>query len=225
MWQFVEAVRGLADGCQALGIPVTGGNVSLYNQTGETAILPTPVVAVLGVIDDVRRRTPSHFVAEGETVLLLGETREELSGSEWAHVVHGHLGGLPPRVDLEAERALAALLADVSRDSIVTSAHDLSDGGLAQALAEASFRNGIGVSVTLDGDPFVALWSESVARAIVTLPTDKLEAFSTAASSHGVPVTRIGTTGGSALVVEGAFELEVAEARSAWSATLPAALA
>ena len=110
MWQFAEACRGLKDACVELGIPVTGGNVSLYNQTGETAILPTPVVAVLGVIDDVSRRTPTGFVAAGETVLLLGETREELSGSEWAHVVHKHLGGLPPAVDLAREKALAELL-------------------------------------------------------------------------------------------------------------------
>src|SRR5690606_29670061 len=95
MWQFAEACRGLKDACLELGIPVTGGNVSLYNQTGETAILPTPVVAVLGVIQDVAKRTRSHFTAAGEQVLLLGETREELSGSEWAHVVHDHLGGLP----------------------------------------------------------------------------------------------------------------------------------
>ena len=135
MWQFAEACRGLKDGCIELGIPVTGGNVSLYNQTGETAILPTPVVAVLGVMDDVRRRTPSAFGAEGDAVYLLGETRAELSGSEWAHVVHGHLGGLPPVVDLQAERALASLLHDGV--GLLTSAHDLSEGGLAQALAEA----------------------------------------------------------------------------------------
>ena len=114
MWQFAEACRGLKDACIELGIPVTGGNVSLYNQTGETAILPTPVVAVLGVIEDVTRRTPTGFGATGQRVLLLGETREELSGSEWAHVVHDHLGGLPPRVDLAAERALSELL--VGRD-------------------------------------------------------------------------------------------------------------
>ena len=153
MWQFAEACRGLKDACAELGIPVTGGNVSLYNQTGETAILPTPVVAVLGVIDDVTRRTPSGFVADDETIVLLGETREELSGSEWAHVVHGHLGGLPPAVDLAAERALAVLLGDAV--GLVTSAHDLSDGGLAQALAEAALRDGVGATVTLDGDPFV----------------------------------------------------------------------
>ncbi|MCY7401559.1 MAG: phosphoribosylformylglycinamidine synthase subunit PurL [Nocardioides sp.] len=227
MWQLAEACRGLKDGCAELGIPVTGGNVSLYNQTGETAILPTPVVAVLGVIDDVTRRTPTGFGAAGERVFLLGETREELSGSEWAHVVHGHLGGLPPRVDLAAEQALAALLQDAARDSVVTSAHDLSDGGLAQCLAEASFRNGIGVSVSLDavadGDAFVALFAESVARAIVTATTDNADALVALAKHHGVPLTPLGLTGGDTISVEGQFDLSVADARAAWEATLPAA--
>src|SRR5690349_1218805 len=142
MWQFAEACRGLKDACVALGIPVTGGNVSLYNQTGETAILPTPVVAVLGVIEDVTRRTPTGFPAEGHRVLLLGETREELSGSEWAHVVHGHLGGRPPRVDLAAERALSELLVEAT--GVLSSAHDLSEGGLAQALVESCLRHDVG---------------------------------------------------------------------------------
>jgi phosphoribosylformylglycinamidine synthase len=228
MWQFAEACRGLKDACVELGIPVTGGNVSLYNQTGETAILPTPVVAVLGVIDDVTKRTPTGFVAEGERVFLLGETRDELSGSEWAHVVHSHLGGLPPRVDLAAERHLAELLADASRDSVVTSAHDLSDGGLAQALAESSFRNGIGVSVSVaavaGGDAFVALFAESVARAIVTVTTDNADRLVALAREHGVPLTPLGQTGGAQIDIEGEFAVDVAEARAVWSATLPTAL-
>ncbi|MGH3369547.1 MAG: phosphoribosylformylglycinamidine synthase subunit PurL, partial [Nocardioidaceae bacterium] len=159
MWQFAETVRGLADGCRELGVPVTGGNVSLYNQTGETPILPTPVVAVLGVIDDVTRRTPSGFVAEGQQIYLLGTTHEELSGSEWAHVVHGHLGGVPPRVDLAAERELADILVNASRDGLIDAAHDLSDGGLAQAVAESCLRRDVGARVWLpdDLDPFVAL--------------------------------------------------------------------
>ncbi|MFD0891140.1 AIR synthase related protein, partial [Streptosporangium algeriense] len=112
MWQFAEATRGLADACKALGVPVTGGNVSFYNQTGSTAIHPTPVVGVLGVIGDVADRVRSGFTAPGQKVLLLGETEEEFGGSEWAHVVHGHLGGLPPKADLEAERALALVLTE-----------------------------------------------------------------------------------------------------------------
>ena len=164
MWQFAEATRGLADGCQALGIPVTGGNVSLYNQTGDTAILPTPVVAVLGVIDDVARRTPSGFVAEGQQIYLLGATRDELSGSEWAHVVHGHLGGLPPagRPGRRAASSPTSWSTPRATGSI-DAAHDLSDGGLAQALVESCLRNGVGARVWLpdDLDPFVALFSES----------------------------------------------------------------
>ncbi|WGX97621.1 phosphoribosylformylglycinamidine synthase subunit PurL [Nocardioides sp. L-11A] len=222
MWQFAEACRGLKDACAELGIPVTGGNVSLYNQTGETAILPTPVVAVLGVIEDVRRRTPSAFQAAGEQVVLLGTTREELSGSEWAHVVHGHLGGLPPRVDLRAERNLARLLQDLV--GVATSAHDLSDGGLAQALAEAAMVSGIGVSVRLEGDPFVGLFAESAARAVVTLPAGDLDELRALCARHDVVMTELGTTGGDVLAVEGQFEVPVAELREAWSATLPDAL-
>jgi phosphoribosylformylglycinamidine synthase subunit PurL len=230
MWQFAEAVRGLADGCQELGIPVTGGNVSLYNQTGDTAILPTPVVAVLGVVDDVTRRTPSGFSGPDHVVLLLGETREELSGSEWAHVVHGHLGGLPPAVDLAAEKHLAELLAG-SRD-LVLSAHDLSDGGLAQGLAECVLRHGVGASVRVPSgaDPFVALFSESTARALVTVAPDDVAAFAAAAAEHGVPVTELGRTGGDSLSVTSAdvgdlVDLDLDRLRRAWTPTLRAALA
>lgn len=222
MWQFAEACRGLKDACVTLGIPVTGGNVSLYNQTGETAILPTPVVAVLGVIEDVRRRTPSAFQAPGERIVLLGETREELSGSEWAHVVHGHLGGTPPQVDLVAERGLARVLADLV--GIATSAHDLSDGGLAQALVEACLVGGVGATVGLDGDPFVELFSESAARAIVTVADGAIDELRALCARHDVRIAEIGTTGGDALFVDGAFEIPLDELRSAWQSTLPTAL-
>ena len=223
MWQFAEACRGLKDACLELGIPVTGGNVSLYNQTGETAILPTPVVAVLGVIDDVTKRTPSAWNAAGDRVFLLGETREELSGSEWAHVVHGHLGGLPPRVDLAAEKSLAELL----RESVglLTSAHDLSDGGLGQALVEASLRHDVGVTVSLPGDAFVDLFAESTARVLVTVAPGDEDRLADLAARHGVPLTPLGATGGSDVVVDGQFGVPLAALREAWTATLPAALA
>ena len=220
MWQFAEACRGLKDACLELGIPVTGGNVSLYNQTGETAILPTPVVAVLGVIQDVTRRTPSGFEAAGDEVFLLGTTTDEVSGSEWAHVVHGHLGGTPPLVDLAAEKALGALLVDGV--GLLTSAHDLSDGGLAVALAESALHRGIGCTVSLQGDAFVGLYAESTARAIVT--TRDAAALTDLAARHGVPLTRLGTTGGTEVVVEGQFSVPVEEIRTVWAATLPAAL-
>ena len=144
MWQFAEAVRGLADGCATLGIPVTGGNVSFYNQTGSTAIQPTPVIGVLGVHDDVRQRLSIGFATEGAPIVLLGRTGDEFGGSAWAQVVHGHLGGRPPRVDLAAEQALAGLLADAAAAGVLVAAHDLSDGGLAQALTESCLRGGLG---------------------------------------------------------------------------------
>ncbi|MBS45492.1 MAG: phosphoribosylformylglycinamidine synthase II [Nocardioides sp.] len=231
MWQFAEACRGLKDACAALGVPVTGGNVSLYNSTGGNAILPTPVVAVLGVIDDVATRTPSGFRSvegddPGDRVLLLGSTAEELSGSEWAHVAHGHLGGHPPAVDLAGEQALSRVLA--AGRGLLTSAHDLSDGGLAQALVEASLRNLCGVTVALEGvhaDPFVALFSESTGRCLVSVGEADVAAVEALAAEHGVPVVSLGRTGGDELVVQGQFDVNLLRLRSAWSATLPSAMA
>src|SRR5688500_18858988 len=219
MWQFAEAVRGLADACRELGLPVTGGNVSLYNQTGDVAINPTPVIGVLGVHDDVRTRVPGGWRSAGETVLLLGETKPEFGGSAWASVVHGHLGRRPPAVDLPAERALGELLAGLGRDGLVTSAHDLADGGLAQALAESALRHGVGARLRLAADPFTTLFSESAGRAVVT--TTDPGGVKTTAQWAGVPVTELGTTGGDALAVDGLLELQLAELRAAWTATLP----
>ena len=227
MWQFAEACRGLKDACVELGIPVTGGNVSLYNQTGETAILPTPVVAVLGVIEDVTRRTPTGFGSTGHRVLLLGESRAELSGSAWADVAHDHLGGVPPRVDLGAERALSELL--VAATGVLSSAHDVSDGGLAQTLAESCLRHGIGVRVDLadvaDGDAFVALFAESAARVVVSVAPEDEERIFELAAEHGVPITSLGETRGDSLEVSGVFDVSLEELRTAWTLTLPAAMA
>ena len=238
MWQLVEAIEGLADACQELGVPVTGGNVSLYNGTGvpgqiDSSIHPTPVVGVLGVIDDVRTAVPSGWRAEGLSVLLLGRTADELDGSAWADVEHGHLGGLPPRVDLAAERALASVLVEAREQGLVAAAHDLSEGGLAQALLEASLRYGVGADVALDGitgrdgvTPFAALFSETTARAVVAVDPEHEPELVAVAEAAGVPVLRLGRTGGEALAVAGGFDGEtftvpLAEAREAHEGTLP----
>ncbi|MHB1171019.1 MAG: phosphoribosylformylglycinamidine synthase subunit PurL [Lacisediminihabitans sp.] len=201
MWQFSQAVEGLADGCLELEIPVTGGNVSFYNQTGDQPIHPTPVVAVLGVIDDVARRIPSGWQDEGNNIYLLGVTREELDGSAWAGVIHGHLGGHPPLVDLAAEAALAALLRAGAGQSIIASAHDLADGGLVQSLAEAVLRFGVGARVWItelmqrDGvDATTALFSESTGRVIVSVPREDDVKFAGLCEGRGYPVLRIGVT-------------------------------
>ena len=222
MWQFTEAIRGIADGCVALGIPVTGGNVSFYNQTGSTPINPTPVIGVLGVISDVRLRRSIAFGADGEQLVLLGATREEFGGSEWAHVVHGHLGGHPPLVDFDAEIALAGLLHEAT--GLISAAHDLSDGGLAQALVESCLRGGRGARITLPGDvePFVSLFSESAARAIVTVPSDRVGELVSLAAALGVPLVSLGTTGGDTLSVDGQFLVDVASLRAAATGTFAA---
>ncbi|MFS2294738.1 MAG: phosphoribosylformylglycinamidine synthase subunit PurL [Actinomadura sp.] len=230
MWQFARAVEGLADACHYLGIPVTGGNVSFYNQTGDTPINPTPVVGVLGVHDDVRRRANMSLTTDGATLALLGETREEFGGSEWAHVVYGHLGGLPPLVDLKAEAALASVLVNAIRDGLVTAVHDLSDGGLSQTLVESCLRGGLGARITLPGDPFVALFSESVARAMVAVRPGAEARLAALCESAGVPVTQIGVAGGDSLSVTGIgpdgdqqelFSIPLYELREAHERMLP----
>ena len=194
MWQFAEAVRGLADACQTAGTPVTGGNVSFYNSTGDVAIHPTPVVGVLGVIDDVDRRTPQAWELDGEAIYLLGDSRDELGGSEWAHVVHGHLGGLPPAVDLDRERVLAEVLVAGSRDGMISAAHDVSDGGVATTLGEMFLRSGIGARTWVpDGvTPFVHLFGESAGRAVVVIPRSEEQRFSAMCAARGLPAVRIG---------------------------------
>lgn len=229
MWQFAEAVDGLADACAELGIPVTGGNVSFYNQTGEVQIHPTPVVGVLGVIDDVARRIPSGWQDDGLGLYLLGVTRDELDGSAWAGAVHDHLGGTPPRVDLDAEKTLAGLMQAAAREGLVAAAHDLSEGGFAMALAEASLRFGIGARVWLDElherdgvDATAALFSESGARMLVAVPREDDVRFVGMCEARGVPALRIGVTDApsAAIEVQGVFTVGLDELREIHRAPL-----
>jgi phosphoribosylformylglycinamidine synthase subunit PurL len=230
MWQFSEAVRGLADGCRVLGTPVTGGNVSFYNQTGSTPILPTPVVGVLGVMDDVTRRTPGSFQSGGQIIYLLGETRDELAGSAWAEVVHDHLGGQPPAVDLAYEKALAEVLIRGSRRGLLASAHDLAEGGLAQALVESTLKHGLGARIKLptDADAFVWLFSESTGRALVSVKEGAGRDLASLCRINSVKLTRLGVVRSeedASLEVLGQFTLPLERIREAWRDTIPAAMA
>ncbi|HEV2377648.1 MAG TPA: phosphoribosylformylglycinamidine synthase subunit PurL [Streptosporangiaceae bacterium] len=222
MWQFAEAVRGLADGCAVLGTPVTGGNVSFYNATGETAIHPTPIVGVLGVLADVRHRLPLAFTTPGAQVVLLGATAAEFGGSAWAAMAHGHLGGRPPVVDLPAERNLAAVLVSAAERGTLSAAHDLSEGGLAVALAESCLAGGVGCRVRLPGDEFTYLFSESAARAVVEVAPGAEEDFAALCAAHAVPAMVLGTAGGDSLDVLGCFSAPLAELAAASAAVLPA---
>jgi phosphoribosylformylglycinamidine synthase subunit PurL len=215
-------------------VPVTGGNVSFYNQTGDVPIHPTPVVGVMGIIDDVARRIPSGWQDAGENLYLLGVTNNELSGSAWSQVVHEHLGGRPPAVDLAGEKRLGQLLRAASDQGLLSSAHDLSEGGLGQALAEGVMRFGVGARVWLteieerDGvDAASALFSESTGRVIVSVPREEDVKFRGLCAGRDYPVLRIGVTDTdgdqSALEVQGLFTVPLAELRERSRATLPAA--
>ncbi len=232
MWQFSKAVEGLSDACLSLEVPVTGGNVSFYNQTGDVPIHPTPVVGVLGIIDDVARRVPSGWQDQGEHLYLLGTTRDELDGSAWAEAVHDHLGGLPPRVVLDDERTLAELLHAASVGGLLSGAVDLGEGGLAQALTDGSLRFGVGARVWIDEimsrdgvDATAALFSESQGRVLVSVPHEEDVKFRGLCEGRGYPVLRIGVTdvpgAEAAIEVQERFTQPLTELRSASRSTLP----
>ena len=229
MWQFKQATTGLADGCLELGIPVTGGNVSFYNQTGDVAIFPTPVVGVLGVIDDVARRIPSGWQDEGNNIYLLGITKDELDGSVWSEVVHDHLGGRPPVVDLEFEKRLAELLHGASLQGLVASATDLSEAGLAQALTESVLRFNMGARVWIselcerDGvDKTSALFSESTGRVLVSVGREDDVKFVGLCEARNIPVLRIGVTDNTGeLEIQDLATWKLEDLRAPWQATLP----
>ena len=234
MWQFAEAVRGLADGCATLGVPVTGGNVSFYNQTGTTPIHPTPVIGVLGVHDDVRRRgsasgfpaarrprlAPARPVMRPGSCCSAGPGRVRRIGL--GARAHGHLGGRPPEPDLDAERRLAGLLAAAAEAGVLSAAHDLSDGGLAVALAESCLRGETGCVVTVPGDPFTSLFSESAGRAIVAVRPEAETAFDQLRSAHDVPGGLSVPSAATAWPSTGLFTIGLDELAAVHTRTLPA---
>jgi phosphoribosylformylglycinamidine synthase subunit PurL len=197
MWQFAETVRGLADGCLEMGLPVTGGNVSFYNQTGDVAILPTPVIGVLGVIDDVRTRTPMSFDRAGLELYLIGASDSNMSGSEWAYL-HKMRGGQAPKADLQREMRLIELLVKGRTEKIFSAAHDLSQGGLTATITEMVLRHHIGATITVD-NPGVTLFVETPGRVVVAVEPGKVDALKKAAGD--IPLTHLGVTGGDSLVV------------------------
>ena len=218
MWQFAESVRGLADGCLEMGLPVTGGNVSFYNQTGAVAILPTPVIGVLGVIDDVRTRTPMSFDRAGLDLYLLGETENDLAGSEWAYM-HNQRGGIAPIADLQREMRLIELLVAGRAKKIFSAAHDLSQGGLAATLTEMVLRYNTGATVQLD-NVGLALLSETPGRVVVAIDPGQTAALTSEAASQKIALTKIGTTGGDSLVINDA-KISLVELRKAHTETFP----
>ncbi len=230
MWQFREAVHGLADGSRELGIPVSGGNVSFYNQTGDTPILPTPVVGVLGVIENVADSV-THGVVNNEdkdVLVLLGETKDEFGGSVWQEISGAGLSGLPPQVDLANEARLADFFCDKAEG--LTAAHDLSEGGLGQAVFEMIKDTEKGAELDLsavNADAFTALFSESASRVLVACSPDRVDRVVADATELGIPVAIVGSTNmsGEITFAEGTpaagQSVSVAQLCEAWSATMP----
>jgi len=238
MWQFVEAVAGIGEACRAFAVPITGGNVSLYNETDGKAIYPTPVLGIVGLIEDASTVVGQTFPSDGLKIVLLGETRGELGATEYLQRIHGEVRGLPPVLDLAHERALHTLLPELVGERLLASAHDCSEGGLAVALAECAFGDTfVGATVEVSsvtgiaGVPVAhaALFSESAGRVILGVEPQHLTAVLDQASAAGVVATVIGTTGGQALTVkvdgETALTMAVGELHAVWAHALEHALA
>ncbi|MBA3637708.1 MAG: phosphoribosylformylglycinamidine synthase subunit PurL [Acidobacteriota bacterium] len=228
MWQFGEAVRGIGEACRALDVPITGGNVSLYNETDGNAIYPTPVLGVVGLIEDASCAITRAFRAAGDNVILLGETFDELGGSEYLKIVHGLVKGQPPRLDMVKERSLIELLGRAASAKLLRSAHDCSDGGIAVTLAECTFdAAGVGCEVDV---PAAAtrldstLFSESASRVVVSATPEQTDAVLQLAKEAGVAARVIGQTGGTRLKItvagQSAIDCDVREAENRWSSVL-----
>ena len=223
MWQFSESIRGIGDACRAFETPVTGGNVSFYNESADSAVWPTPVIGMLGLLADHRLRVPTGFPRPGLAVYLLGETLAELGGSEFAEAVLGVVAGQPPRLDLDREAALLRFLRTAAGETLVASGHDCGDGGIAIALAESAIEGAHGFAVTVPGDlpAHVALFSESASRAVVSVAPEHEDRLAELAAELGVPIARIGETGGPRVVFDGLFETTVDELREAYETAIP----
>ena len=223
MWAFHETIRGMGEACRALGTPVTGGNVSFYNESADSAIWPTPVVGMLGLIEDYRNRVGAAF-APGHAVYLLGETLGELGGTEYAEMILGTASGRPPSLDLAREAALVGFLVEAAAGGVLASAHDCSDGGLAVALAESAISGDCGFSVALPDEalpPHLALFSESGSRVVISVDPERAAAFEELAARHEVPFAHLGETGGSSMRIDGVVDESVEAARRVYESPIP----
>jgi phosphoribosylformylglycinamidine synthase len=230
MWQFSEAVRGISEACAAFSTPVVSGNVSFYNETEGRPILPTPTIGMVGLLEDAAKHVRTPFAGDGDLVALLGTTRDELGGSEFLRTLRGRDEGPCPQLDLEAERRLVDLLVALAMHRKLSSAHDVSDGGLAVALAECAMRSGLGAEIALDATlrPSALLFGESTGRALVTFPASAKSAVEASAEQIGVPMAEIGSVGGERLAISiggrTLIDEPVAALRELWSTAFARAL-
>jgi len=227
MWQLVEAIDGMSEACLTLGVPVVGGNVSLYNASATGDIEPTPVVGLLGIIERLDRRPPGVGLAEGAGLVLLsppgGGSAVDLAGSRWAFEAHGHTGGALPVLEVAGHLAVCALIRELVADGLLAGLHDVADGGLGLALAEMAVRSGVGFRVGgVDGH--AGLFSEAPSRVVACVGAGQVAEVAARAGRAGVAVTQLGTAGGDRLVVDGLVDLGLADAATGWRGVLPTAM-
>jgi phosphoribosylformylglycinamidine synthase len=224
MWQFAEVVDGMSEACEALGIPVIGGNVSFYNTSNDADIEPTPVVGVLGVIDELRDRPPTAALHPSNDIVVIGTVRPELGGSEWAAVVHGFPDGMPPQADLDRARAVHDLVAELVRERNVLGVHDVSDGGLAVALAEMAIKGSVGFAVDAAFDGCTAAeacFAEPASVVVCSVDREASAPVLSQAAAAGVHARVIGSAGGDRLVWRGAFDVARTDAATTWRTAIP----
>jgi phosphoribosylformylglycinamidine synthase len=226
MWQLSEAIDGMASACRALGIPVIGGNVSLYNESRGRDIDPTPVVAVLGLVDRLTSPPPPVGLVDGDEILLVGAQDDPgLGGSLWALRTRGHRGGRLAPLDLDLHARLVGLVAALVSDRVVSGIHDVSDGGLGVAMAEMAVHSGVGFHVPAGRLPgHSALFGEGPSRVLMSVAPDRVATVVGAADAASVAVSRLGVAGGDRLVVDGLVDVDLATVVEAWRTALPRAL-
>jgi phosphoribosylformylglycinamidine synthase len=233
MWQLAKAIEGIGAACTALGVPITGGNVSLYNETDGRAIDPTPVIGVVGLLDHADRVLGRQFRRAGDVIVLLGDARPTLGGSEYLKSIHGEVRGVPPALDLQRERALQQLLVALATERLIRSAHDCSDGGFAVALAECCFGSPCGAEASIESagvsaapalDDAVALFGETASQAIVSTTPEQITEVLQRAAADGVPAKVVGETGGNLLRIavggRTSIDLPIRDVAAAWSTGL-----
>lgn len=225
-WQLKEAVRGMSAACEKLNTPVTGGNVSLYNETKGKSIFPTPTVGMVGLIKDVSKVCTLGFKKEGDLIFLLGENTDELGGSEFLAMYHGLEEGRPPYLDLNKEKSLQECTLNLIEEGLINSAHDCSEGGLAVALAECCIAEGQGAEITLKEElrASALLFGEAQSRIIISVSPDKKQKVLEIGKKYSVPVTQIGVVGGKSLIIKGndfAIDLSLKELEEKYKGAIP----
>jgi len=224
MWQFAQVIQGMRSACLALNVPVVSGNVSFYNETDSVPIYPTPTIGMVGLIEKIDRVVTPWFKASGDIVVLLGRTREELGGSEYLKWLHGVTRGTPPWIDLKMESAVQRCCTEAIEQEVLCSAHDVSDGGMAVALAECCMSGEKPLGVRIESREMIRgdalLFSESQSRIIVSLKEENLDKLREIAARHNVPMQAIGTVGGPRFIFEPLVQVSVEELKGIWSTGL-----